>query len=81
MIELGERVVDTVTNLKGMAIAKAVYLNGCIQYLVQPRGLKEEEIIKSEWIDEGQLETLEQPLGQVEDLNEKGPGGGIRSHP
>lgn len=80
MITLGERVIDTVTNLKGMAIAKAVYLNGCVQYLVQPRGLKEEEIIKSEWIDEGQLKTLEQPLGQVEE-NKKGPGGGVRSHP
>ncbi len=80
MIELGDKVKDTVTDLKGMAIAKANYLNGCIQFLVQPRGLKEKEIIKSEWIDEGQLVVLARPSEQV-DKNETGPGGGIRSHP
>jgi len=30
-------------------------LNGCVQYEVQPKGLKDGTIIKSTWIDEGQL--------------------------
>ena len=73
-IKLGDKVEDTITDFKGTAIAKAIYLNGCIQYLVQPKELKDKEIIKSEWIDEGQLEGVEKSNGEV-------PGGGVRSHP
>ena len=55
MIKLGDIVKDTVTGLEGMAVAKIKYLNNCVQYEVQPKGLKDGSIIKSAWIDEGQL--------------------------
>jgi len=55
MIKLGDIVKDTVTGLEGTAVAKIKYMNDCIQYEVQPKGLKDGTIIKSVWVDEGQL--------------------------
>jgi len=55
MIRIGDKVKDTITGLEGMAVAKIIYMNGCIQYEIQPKGLKDGKIIKSAWIDEGQL--------------------------
>jgi hypothetical protein len=55
MTKLGERVKDTVTDFEGMAIARCVYLNGCVRIQVQPKELKDGKIIEGEWIDEGQL--------------------------
>lgn len=72
MINLGDKVKDTITGLEGIVIAKIIYLNGCIQYEVQPKGLdKDGKIIKSAWIDEGQL--IPKKRTKVE--KEKGPGG------
>ena len=81
MIELGDKVKDTITDFEGIATAKAIYLNGCIQFLVQPRGLKDTEIIKSEWIDEGQLIQAEVAKAILAEKKEEAPGGGIRNMP
>ena len=89
MIKLGDKVTDTITGFKGIVTAKAIYLNGCVQFQVQPKGLKDEEIIKSEWIDEGQLivlrisATVDKEGNIIEDGPEEkpGPGGGFRNHP
>jgi hypothetical protein len=77
MIKLGTQVNDTITDFKGIVIAKAIYLSGCIQYLVQPKKLKDSKIIEAQWIDEGQLEGVE----VIADVKKSPPGGGIRSHP
>ena len=77
MIKLGERVKDTVTDFKGMAIARCEYLNGCIRIQVQPKELnKDGKIIESEWIDEGQLirEIEEEALGLRREKKYGGPG-------
>ncbi|MBA7614260.1 hypothetical protein ES703_21523 [subsurface metagenome] len=72
MIKIGDIVKDTVTGLEGMAVAKIIYMTGCVQFEVQPRGLKDGLIIKGAWIDEGQLivkkgakikKDKEEPLG------------------
>ena len=56
MIKLGEIVKDTVTDFEGMAVARCVYLNGCIRIEVQPKGLdKDGKIVDAVWIDESQL--------------------------
>jgi len=82
MIKLGDKVTDTITDFKGIVTAKAIYLNGCVQFQVQPKGLKEKEIIKCEWIDEGQLEltSVAEVKKTLEQITES-PGGGIRNHP
>ncbi|MBA7581323.1 hypothetical protein ES708_23225 [subsurface metagenome] len=73
MIKLGDIVKDTVTGLEGMAVAKIKYLNNCVQYEVQPKGLKDGSIIKSTWIDEGQLVVKKE--AKIKKDKEKPPGG------
>jgi hypothetical protein len=55
MIDLGDEVKDVVTGLKGIAIGRIEYLNGCVRYDVKPAGLKQGKTIEGEWVDEQQL--------------------------
>lgn len=74
MIKIGDKVKDTITGLEGMAVAKIIYMNGCIQYEVQPKGLdKDGKIIKSAWVDEGQLIVKKE--AKIKKVKEKPPGG------
>ena len=44
MITLGNKVRDKVTGMEGIAVSRVEYLNGCVQYAVQPpykKGLAE----------------------------------------
>lgn len=80
MIELGEKVKDTVTDFEGMAVARIVYLNGCVQIQVQSKKLKDGKIIKAEWIDEFQLIRIKDKSIKTK-VKEWRPAGGFRSHP
>ena len=62
MIKLGSKVKDMITGFEGIAIAKTVYLNGCVQIQVQSKKLKDGEIIKAEWIDELRLVHIKEKL-------------------
>lgn len=53
-IKLGDNVKDRITGFKGIALARAEYLAGCVRILIQPEGLDEKgEARESDWIDEG----------------------------
>lgn len=52
---LGKRVKDVITGMVGIAIQKIEYLNGCIQYMVQPEKLKDNVPAESRWFDVEQL--------------------------
>ena len=41
MINLGDKVKDTITDFEGTAVAKIIYLNGCIRCEVKPKGLED----------------------------------------
>ncbi len=57
MVKLRDMVVDTITGVTGVVVARCEYLNGCVRCDVQPKGLnKDGEPFKSHWVDEGQLE-------------------------
>ena len=58
MIELGNKVKDTVTGYEGIATARIEYLNGCIQYCVKPKIGKDGKMPEGEYIDEGELKDL-----------------------
>lgn len=73
MIKIGDIVKDTVTGLEGMAVAKIIYMTGCVQFEIQPKGLKDGLIIKSAWIDEGQLVVKKE--ARIKKDKEKPPGG------
>lgn len=56
-MELGNKAKDVITGFEGIVTAKASYLTGCDQYLLQPE-LKEGNFIEPRWFDEGRLEDL-----------------------
>lgn len=58
MIELGDKVKDTISPFTGIVISEIKYLNGCKRYQVQREKLEAGKII-SEWIDEEQLVVTE----------------------
>ncbi len=74
MIKLGDKVKDTITDFGGIAVARCVYLNGCIRIEVQPKELKDGKIVEAVWIDESQLEDVEKDEGET-------PSGGPGSIP
>ena len=57
-IKLGEKVKDIVSGFTGIAIARTEYLNGCIQYTVQSKKGKDNEI-KNVDIDEEQIKKVD----------------------
>lgn len=61
-IELGQRVADKLTGLTGFAVARAEYLYGCSRVCVQPSHTKDGKPADTVWIDEPQLEVLDNGL-------------------
>ncbi len=51
-VELGSKVKDKITGFKGVAVARCVYLNGCVQFEIEPSQLKDGVPQKSYWLDE-----------------------------
>jgi hypothetical protein len=58
MIQLGDEVKCRFTGFKGIAFGRCNYLYGCEQIMVKPSKLKDGSPIKSQWIDEPQLEVI-----------------------
>jgi uncharacterized metal-binding protein len=56
--ELGSKLKCKVTGFTGIAVARIVYINGCIQYCVKPKIDKEGKMPEGEYIDVGQLELV-----------------------
>ncbi|MCK4446978.1 MAG: hypothetical protein KAW56_07845 [Candidatus Marinimicrobia bacterium] len=65
MIKIGDMVEDTVTGFRGMAVAKIIYMTGCVQFEIQPKGLKDGRPIKSMWIDEKTLINKETGMKEI----------------
>ena len=87
-IKLGSLVRDVITELEGIVIARIDYLNGCVQYSVQPKVDKQMKLGKVEWVDEEQLEVIGDGVIKSYKLaieknavKPRSPGGGVRSHP
>ena len=79
-ITLGNRVKDKVSGFVGIAISKTEYLNGCIQYGVQPQTKESDKKPETEFFDAEQLEVLKTG-GLVNPEREIKTGGGHRDHP
>jgi hypothetical protein len=70
---LGEQVKDTVTGFKGIITARIEYINGCLQYCVEPKVDKEGKPQKHQYVDEGQLELV--PSKKRKPVKKDPPGG------
>jgi len=69
---LGCKFRDRITGFEGIATARIVYLNGCVQYCVTPRIKENEKMQSGEYIDVGQLEFVDEGIRKPEEA----PNGG-----
>jgi hypothetical protein len=61
--QLGSRLKDKVSGMKGIATSRLEYLNGCIQYGIQPPySEREKKKPDAHWIDEEQLEYVDKGI-------------------
>jgi len=58
MVELGDKVRDKYSGLVGIAVVRSEFINGCIQFEVQPKAVKDGKLPESIGIDEGALEVI-----------------------
>lgn len=73
MINLGDKVRDKVSGLEGTVVSKVEYLNGCVQYGVQPKFKKGATELPTWNIDSTQLEIV----GKKIVVKKKGTGGAL----
>ena len=58
MIELGQQVKDTLSGVKGTAIARTEFLFGCVRIMIQPKGEKDGIPFEVFVVDEPQVEVI-----------------------
>lgn len=74
LIELGEKIEDTITGVKGTAVGICTYMSGCIRVLLTPSKEKDKAVYpKSTWIDQEQLKVLEDAPARASDRSTGGP--------
>jgi len=79
-IKMGRKVKDLVTGFTGIVTGKAIYLNGCTQYLVETKVNKDGEL-KWKWFDENQLKDLGPGIKISKSKKGKPPGGPMEKAP
>jgi hypothetical protein len=57
MINLGDKVKDSITGYAGTAIGRTQWLNGCITIGVQSGEIKDGKPAESVWFDEQRLDS------------------------
>jgi hypothetical protein len=75
MVNLGDKVKDTVTGLTGIVVAKTHYLQGCTRIAVQPQKVKDGKPVEASWFDEPQLKLIEAEAISLKNENPDESGG------
>lgn len=74
MISLGDKVKDSITGFKGVAIARTIWLHGCARITVQADKLsKDGQIMDNQTFDEPQLIILKPKQAKVGSRKTGGP--------
>ena len=76
-IKLGSKVRDKVTGFIGIAVARTEFLNGCIQYSVQPKAGKDNKVPEEIGVDIGSIEVVEPKKVKIK---KKDTGGAMTRH-
>ncbi len=69
-IRCGQSVLDTLSGLEGVVVARTEWLYGCIRLAVQPSGSKDGKPYEPFWVDEPQVKVVETPLWQEPEQEE-----------
>lgn len=75
MVNLGDKVKDTVTGFEGVAVARHSYLFGCNRISVQPPVNGEGKVPDTSTFDEPQLEVLATQVISIPESISLDPGG------
>ena len=75
MIELGDKVKDTVTEFEGIVIALSSYLHGCTRVGVKSVSLKDGIPTEAQWFDAPQLKIIARGVVEVTNPQKDTPGG------
>ena len=71
-IKLGSEVKDEVTGLKGIAVSRTEYLQGCFRIGVQAKELKDGTPVGPYYVDEPQLITIKEKAVERNIKNDNG---------
>ena len=55
---VGKQVIDIVSGFTGVAVSKIEYMNGCIQFNIQPKCKDDNTMVKAEWFDAEQVKLV-----------------------
>jgi hypothetical protein len=80
MENFGKKATDKVTGFTGIITAKALYMYGCSQYLLNPKVDKEGKLQEGEWFDEGRIKIIKDEINP-ESVKVKENGCEYRDHP
>jgi hypothetical protein len=72
-VNLGDKVRDKITGLKGIAVARTEFINGCVQYLVQPKINKDGTIPQDVGIDSQSIEVIKPKVKKIKREETGGP--------
>lgn len=61
-VNLGDKVIDSVTGFQGIVVAETLFLNGCTRIGVQSDKLKDGLPTDAQWFDAPQLSVLEEKV-------------------
>jgi len=73
VVKLGDKVKDSVSGFKGIAVSRHAYLNGCDRISIQPAVNKKGEILESQTFDEPQLKVMQKKVIKLGDRTVGGP--------
>jgi hypothetical protein len=76
MIKLGQKVRDAITGFEGIATAKVEYINGCVQFGIQPQAT-DGKMPESVYLDHQRLVAV----GDGPALPSSDTGGAMRDAP
>lgn len=62
MIRMGQKVRSIVSGFTGIVTGRVEYINGCVQYVVVPRVKEDGSTIDVQWIDEQNLEIVDEGI-------------------
>ena len=59
VVNLGDKVKDTITGYQGIATGRSVFLNGCVSICIARQDVPDKDETKVEWFDEQRVELVE----------------------
>ena len=59
MIQLGQKVKDSITGYQGIVVGITTWLDGCVRIGIQSVQLKDGKVLDPEWFDEKRIINLD----------------------